>query len=317
MKKWFVMLLALLLCMLMGTALAEYNITDDTLYVIGDLTELPPGEYSSIDVQYKATLELSHGKEVFQNVINRGTIKDGIFKGDVTNYHNINGGTFHGTVSNENHSTISGGTFYGKVENTESKITGGTFKAGSEVDNRDFGKIEDGVFYGTVFNGNTGLIGGKEAYINGGTFYESSEVTNGRKGNINGGTFYGKMYYFIPTKSRNGGTVIVRVDSKSVDRAMENQTVCLTVVPEANHELDTLTVTLEDDTPVALRKIGDFDYQFTMPANVVFVTAIFNECMQVPVLPETGDHSVPMLWLAMSILSVAGIVLLQKKAYGR
>jgi len=36
-----------------------------------------------------------------------------------------------------------------------------------------------------------------------------------------------------------------------------------------------------------------------------------------PVLPETGDSSTPMLWLAMSILSMAGILLLRKKAYSR
>ena len=38
---------------------------------------------------------------------------------------------------------------------------------------------------------------------------------------------------------------------------------------------------------------------------------------KVPVLPETGDSSTPMLWLAMSILSMAGILLLRKKAYSR
>lgn len=38
---------------------------------------------------------------------------------------------------------------------------------------------------------------------------------------------------------------------------------------------------------------------------------------QVPVLPETGDSATPMLWLAMSILSMAGIMLLRKKAYSR
>ena len=38
---------------------------------------------------------------------------------------------------------------------------------------------------------------------------------------------------------------------------------------------------------------------------------------KVPVLPETGDSSTPMLWLAMSILSMACILLLRKKAYSR
>lgn len=34
-----------------------------------------------------------------------------------------------------------------------------------------------------------------------------------------------------------------------------------------------------------------------------------------PELPETGDSATSMLWLAMSILSLAGILLLRRKAY--
>lgn len=36
-----------------------------------------------------------------------------------------------------------------------------------------------------------------------------------------------------------------------------------------------------------------------------------------PVLPETGDSSTPVLWLAMSMLSILGVLLLRKKAYAR
>lgn len=36
-----------------------------------------------------------------------------------------------------------------------------------------------------------------------------------------------------------------------------------------------------------------------------------------PVLPETGDSSTPMLWLAMSMLSMLGILLMRKKAYSK
>jgi len=38
---------------------------------------------------------------------------------------------------------------------------------------------------------------------------------------------------------------------------------------------------------------------------------------RIPALPETGDSSTPMLWLAMGMLSMLGIVLLRKKAYRR
>ncbi len=36
-----------------------------------------------------------------------------------------------------------------------------------------------------------------------------------------------------------------------------------------------------------------------------------------PVLPETGDSSTPMLWLAMSMLSMLGILFMRKKAYSK
>lgn len=37
----------------------------------------------------------------------------------------------------------------------------------------------------------------------------------------------------------------------------------------------------------------------------------------IPALPETGDSSTPLLWLAMCVLSLAGIVLVRKKSYGK
>jgi LPXTG-motif cell wall-anchored protein len=36
-----------------------------------------------------------------------------------------------------------------------------------------------------------------------------------------------------------------------------------------------------------------------------------------PILPETGDSSTPMLWLALSMLSMLGILLMRKKAYSK
>lgn len=321
-KKWFAMLLALVLCMLMGTAFAQdYEIKDGTLYVYGDLTQLPEGEYDLIRIDRRqAGLSLPAEQEVFQDVINMGKIYSGTFRGSVTNYQEITGGTFFGEVNCDNGSTIENGTFHARVTSGQDcEILGGTFTETSEVNNSLRSEIIGGQFSGKVFNGNTG-IGGREGIISGGTFTETSEVTIGRKGIIRGGVFNGKVYYLIVVTidwDYNGGTVIASVDSTNADKAMKDKTVRLTVVPDANHELGSLTVADADENAIALSKAGDSDYAFTMPASVVYVTASFNECAKPPVLPETGDPSAPMLWLAMSILSVTGFLLLRKKAYSR
>jgi len=322
MKKLFIMLLALVLCMLTGTAFAQnYEIKDGTLYVYGDLTQLPDGEYDLIQIDHrKAVLSLPEDQEVFQDVINKGKIYSGTFRGKVTNYQEIMGGTFFGDVACDNRGTIENGTFHAAVTSRrDCEIRGGTFTETSEVDNSLRSEIIGGQFSGKVFNGNTG-IGGQEGIISGGTFTETSEVTIGRKGIVRGGVFNGKVYYLIVVKIddfKNNGTVVVSVDGTNADRAMAEKTVCLTAAPEAGYELGTLTVTTEDENDVALSKAGDLDYRFTMPESVIYVTASFRACAKAPLPPETGDSSALMLWLAMSILSAVGVLLMRKKAYGR
>lgn len=53
-------------------------------------------------------------------------------------------------------------------------------------------------------------------------------------------------------------------------------------------------------------------YGYTLKSNVVtlYVSVI-------PALTETGDSSMPTLWLAMSVLSLVCVLFLRKKAYGR
>lgn len=321
-KKWFTILLALLMCMLMGTAFAAtYEIKDGSLYVYGDLTQLPDGDYDLIQIDKNAaSLSLPDEQQVLKNVVNKGTIYSGTFRGNVTNYEKICGGTFYGTVTCDNRADIYDGTFHGQVNNRgKSEIHGGTFDAASEVINNTKSNINGGTFYGKVFNGNYSAFGGQIATITNGTFTETSQVTVGRKGIISGGTFEGKLYYFIyvDKNPENGGTVTVSVDGTNMDRAMKETTVRFEVAAEAGYELDALSVVDDDGNDIALNKLGDSAYTFTMPASAVYITADFNECVKVPVLPQTGDSSAPILWLTMSILSVAGIALLRKKAYNR
>ena len=320
-KKWFTILLALLMCMLMGTAFAAtYEIKDGALYVYGDLTQLPDGDYDLIQIDKNAaSLSLPDEQQVLKNVVNMGKIYSGTFRGSVTNYQNIVGGTFYGAVECDNRANIYGGTFHGQVNNRKSEIHGGTFDAASEVINDVKSMISGGTFYGKVLNGNDSAFGGQIATITNGTFTETSEVTIGRKGIISGGTFEGKLYYliFVDEDPEEGGTVTVSVDGTNADRAMKETTVRFEVTVEAGYELAALSVVDEDGNDVALNRLGDSAYTFTMPASVVYITAEFNECVKVPVPPQTGDSSAPILWLTMSILSAAGIALLRKKAYNR
>lgn len=82
----------------------------------------------------------------------------------------INGGTFHGTVTNENEGDIKDGTFYGTVINK--------------------GTIEHGIFHGPVTN----TAGLPYAIIKDGKFY--GPVTN--KDHIKGGKFYGTVTNVAP-----------------------------------------------------------------------------------------------------------------------
>ena len=105
------------------------------------------------------------------------------------------------------------------------------------------------------------------------------------------------------------------MNGTNTDRAAAGKTVHFTVAPEAGYELTSLILTDADENNIAFSKIGDMDYCFTMPASVAIIESTFDECSQVPALPETGDSFSPMLWFAISLLSMAGIVLLRKKKY--
>ena len=117
-KKWFTILLALLMCMLMGTAFAAtYEIKDGALYVYGNLTQLPDGDYDLIQIDKNAaSLSLPDEQQVLKNVVNKGTIYSGTFRGNVTNYEEIWGGTFYGAVNCDNRADIYGGTFHGQLQ---------------------------------------------------------------------------------------------------------------------------------------------------------------------------------------------------------
>ena len=126
------------------------------------------------------------------SVTNYGNIEKGTFEGSVTNGGAIDGGKFEGTVINN--STISDGAFTDLVDN-KYIIKGGTFRG--EVTNSgtitgdgttfeklvtNNGNIYNGTFEGSVTNRST---------IRGGTFQNTCSVENWRT--IEKGTFNGKV----------------------------------------------------------------------------------------------------------------------------
>ena len=116
----------------------------------------------------------------------KGIIKGGTFSGTVTNNNEISGGTFHGIVLSaragvqNDHigSRITGGDFYGEVTN------------GSSYDGNCFpGTIGGGTFYGKVTNTGHGMISGGDFY---GAVVSDADV-NDRFPGITGGTYYGSL----------------------------------------------------------------------------------------------------------------------------
>ena len=125
-------------------------------------------------------------------VTNEGTIKRGIFYGPVTNttdriHGGIQNGTFTGEVINAENATLKGGTFTGKVTNNGT-VDGGTFNGevlNGEVINTENATLKGGTFTGSVTN--NGCIASSDAKFTG-------PVTN--RGTIESGTFEGNVENF-------------------------------------------------------------------------------------------------------------------------
>ena len=76
--------------------------------------------------------------------------------------------------------------------------------------------------------------------------------------------------YTITVGITGSGSVTADCD----DAAMGN-TVTLTVVPDEDYKLETLTVTDENGDDISVEDLGDDEYSFTMPASKVSIRAVF------------------------------------------
>ena len=198
----------------------KYNHNDGTLY-LNDGTY----DFSSTHPQGKTpgtptttpvacAIETQSGVEItggtfHETVTNSGTIKDGVFKGEVSNNQggNITNGTFEQEVINNDGGEISGGTFKGTVLNGNGIITGGTFAAGLSRN--------DGSVTGGAFNGNTALTDARHVTVTDGSV---SQVNGEGPLNADGtpGTAWDLYSYKDTTMTITADTEIFSLNGKSI-----------------------------------------------------------------------------------------------------
>lgn len=90
--------------------------------------------------------------------------------------------------------------------------------------------------------------------------------------------------YAITVNKTTNGTVSV-----SPSRAVEGETVTITVRPNEGYELDTLTVKDADGKTIRTTSIGDNKYTFTMPDSKVEIDATFKAIAEVDTTPSFSD----------------------------
>ena len=113
-------------------------------------------------------------------------------------------------------------------------------------------------------------------------FIEPTIKTNPPAGGGGGG---GTTTYSITIEDAAHGTV-----TSSLVSADKGATVTLTVTPNADYELDTLTVTDAKGNKVELTRAGDNRYTFTMPGSDVKIAVSFKESAEQVTNPFTDVH---------------------------
>ena len=267
-----------------------------------------------------------NGQVINRSINNGGSVADGGI---------IAGGEFYGLVTNQSapgtptNNVISSGTFHGNMTNS-GKITGGTFEG--TVENNEEGKIEGGDFKdvennGTITGGNfAGEISGSGNVNFGdsgktlytvkftvdGEDYDKRCVTNtgskisqpsdpAKPGYRFAGWYNGdakwdfdtpvtenltltakweKIHASAPSAPRYDVTVTdgahgsVTVSPKN---ASKGSTVTITITPDSGYVLETISVTDKNGNDLKLTDKGNGKYTFTMPGSKVEVKATFME----------------------------------------
>lgn len=280
--------------------------------------------------------------------INGGTFDGGrnTIKNDDGGVLTIEGGTFTNNIQvavfNWNKATINGGTFdvplgndkttifNGKLNDTNNQgsltVTGGEFNAEYlvETNSDDIGGTVKVI--GGIFNISEGIVNPKteenasrpdvSVTISGGEFeseIDDKYVATDLDVVEDNGIYYVGKLMAIKVEETENGTV-----KASKDKAVQGQTVELTVTPNEGYKLKSLTVITAADSKVEVK-----DNKFTMPDLGVIVDAEFEK---IPTTsgaavaepekddtPKTGSIDVVLYASAIiATISLAGIVLVKK-----
>ena len=166
-------------------------------------------------------------------------ITGGTFKGTVTNtYGTISDGTFDGEVTN--YATIENGTFKGKVSTSFGTISGGTFAAGLSGN--------EGTVTGGVFNGDANLTGVTGLHsITWDKNYSEANIVAVNDVSLDGSAVW--KPYVVVTESTPAKTKVVTIKASTEIFSLNGQPIAESNYPNKNDKT-TVTFTMPNENVV-------------------------------------------------------------------
>lgn len=110
--------------------------------------------------------------------------------------------------------------------------------------------------------------------------------------------------------SSSYGTVSVQADGTAVSKAKYGTKLTVTASPKSGYSLTSVTVTDANSKSVTTTKVSEGNYELTMPASNIKVTAKFATTTSSSKNPSSGDTSNIFLWLTILAASAVGIAAL-------
>ena len=207
----------------------------------------------------------------YDEVINRGTIRNGTFDGAVTNVYDgtISGGTFNGELTN--HGTIADSAY---VTVTFDLKDGSDAAAQKVVKGQKVAEPNDVAKEGytlawcadedctQTYDFDTPVTADVTLY---------AKWTANSSGGSSGGGGSRNNSYAVSTPKADNGSVTVNNGST----AKKGDTVTITVKPDEGYEIDKVTVTDSKGNSITVTDKGDGKFSFVMPDSKVDVKATF------------------------------------------
>ena len=226
----------------------------------------------------------------YDEVINRGTIRNGTFDGAVTNVYDgtISGGTFNGELTN--HGTIADSAY---VTVTFDLKDGSDAAAQKVVKGQKVAEPNDVAKEGytlawcadedctQTYDFDTPVTADVTLY---------AKWTANSSGGSSGGGGSRNNSYAVSTPKADNGSVTVNNGST----AKKGDTVTITVKPDEGYEIDKVTVTDSKGNSITVTDKGDGKFSFVMPDSKVDVKATFVKAEVKPDQPsKTAFVDVP------------------------